>query len=92
MAGLIIASGDYPDGQLLWLLRQRPDNHGFDNITEQTGFNWESAARISMSNYDRDGDTDILVGKSWMRMPKDRPHENMPAAALFRNEVGNRNH
>jgi hypothetical protein len=88
---LLISSGDYPDGQYLRLFRQ-DDRHAFTDITEACGFDWESSAGISVGDFDRDGDLDILAGKSWMRMPAERRKGDHPACALFRNEVGNRNH
>jgi hypothetical protein len=88
---LLISSGDYPDGQYLRLYQQQAD-HTFEEKTEAAGFRWESSSGISLADYDRDGDLDILAGKSWMRMPKERCVGDHPAPALFRNNVGNRNH
>lgn len=87
---LLLSSGDYPDGQYLRLFRQKPD-HTFEDITEKCGFNWEGSSGISVGDFDRDGALDILVGKSWMRLPKERTEGNYPAPALFRNNIGNRN-
>jgi len=47
----------------------------------------ESSAGISLADYDGDGDTDILSGKSWMRMPREKRLGSFPAGALFRNET-----
>jgi enediyne biosynthesis protein E4 len=87
---LLISSGDYPDGQYLRLFRQRAD-HSFEDITALCGFEWESSSGISVGDFDRDGDIDILAGRSWMRMPADRRQGNFPAPALFRNDMGSRN-
>ena len=87
---LLISSGDYPDGQYLRLFRQGED-HRFEDVTKECGLNWESSGGISIGDYDRDGDLDILAGKSWMRMPAERRDGDHPAPALFRNDVGNRN-
>lgn len=87
---LLLSSGDYPDGQYLRLFRQAGPGR-FEDVTEKAGFGWESSAGISVADYDGDGDLDILAGKSWMRMPADRRHGPFPRAALFRNEIGNRN-
>ena len=87
---LLVSSGDYPDGQYLRLFRQRED-HALEEITAACGFDWESSSGISLGDFDRDGDIDILAGKSWMRMPKDRRSGPVPAPALFRNEVGSQN-
>ncbi len=88
---LLISSGDYPDGQHLRLFRQK-SGHVFEDVTEACGFDWESSSGISIGDYDRDGDLDILAGKSWMRMPKERRLGEFPAPALFRNDLGSRNH
>ncbi len=87
---LLLSSGDYPDGQYLRLFRQKED-HSFEDITALCGFDWESSSGISVGDFDRDGDVDILAGKSWMRLPADRRQGESPAPALFRNDVGNRN-
>lgn len=87
---LLISSGDYPDAQYLRMFRQRED-HTFEDVTDACGFDWESSAGISLGDFDRDGDVDILAGKSWMRMPRERRRGVRPAPALFRNDVGNRN-
>jgi hypothetical protein len=87
---LLISSGDYPDGQFLRLFQQEED-HGFTDVTKQCGFAWESSAGISIGDYDRDGDLDILAGKSWTRIPSERRLGDHPAPALFRNDVGNQN-
>ncbi|MEW5906517.1 MAG: CRTAC1 family protein [Elusimicrobiota bacterium] len=87
---LLLSSGDYPDGQYLRLFRQTKPGR-FEDVTEKAGFGWESSAGVSVADYDGDGDLDILAGKSWMRMPADRRHGPFPRAALFRNDIGNRN-
>jgi len=88
---LLVASGDYPDGQYLRLFRQvRP--LVFEDITGKAGFDWESSGGISVADYDGDGDLDILAGKSWMRMPAARRQGAWPAPALFRNDMKNGNH
>lgn len=88
---LLLASGDYPDGQYLRLFRQKGPLK-FEDITEKAGFNWESSGGISVADYDRDGRLDILAGKSWMRLPAARRQGAWPAPALFRNQMGNGNH
>lgn len=88
---LLISSGDYPDGQYLRLFRQNADRT-FTDVTAACGFDWESSSGISVGDFDRDGDLDILAGKSWMRIPKERRKGEFPAPALFRNDVGSRNH
>jgi hypothetical protein len=88
---LLISSGDYPDGQYLRLFRQEED-HGFVEVTRRAGIDWESSSGISVCDYDHDGDVDILAGKSWFRMPKERCEGDRPAPGLFRNDVENGNH
>ncbi|OGS12341.1 MAG: hypothetical protein A2234_07695 [Elusimicrobia bacterium RIFOXYA2_FULL_58_8] len=87
---LLVSSGDYPDGQYLRLYRQLKPGK-FEDVTQEAGFNWESSAGISLADYDGDGYTDILAGKSWMRMPKDKRIGDFPAGALFKNETVNKN-
>lgn len=88
---LLLASGDYPDAQYLRLFRQVKALR-FEEITAKAGFDWESSGGISIADYDRDGDLDILAGKSWMRMPAARRQGAWPAPALFRNDFNNGNH
>lgn len=87
---LLIASGDYPDGQFLRLFKQNKDG-SFTDITESCGFNWEGCGGLSLGDFDRDGDVDILVGRSFTRLPKERRGGKTPYAALFINNTGNRN-
>lgn len=88
---LLLASGDYQDGQYLRLFRQvRPRK--FEDITDKAGFGWESSGGVSIADYDRDGDLDILAGRSWMRLPASRRQGAWPAPALFRNDTANGNH
>lgn len=87
---LLLASGDYPDANYLRLFRQvKP--LVFEDVTKAAGLDWESSGGISLADYDGDGDVDILAGKSWMRMPADRRGGPLPAPALFRNDIGDKN-
>jgi hypothetical protein len=88
---LLIASGDYPDGQFLRLYRQREDG-GFDEATEAAGFGWEGCGGLSVGDYDRDGDPDVLVGRSFARLSEEHRKRWMggvtvPSPGLFRNEA-----
>jgi hypothetical protein len=87
---LLIASGDYPDGQYLRLFKQKAD-HTFEDVTDRAGFDWEGCGGISLGDFDRDGDVDILVGKSFARLPKEKTEGKIPEPALFENRVGNQN-
>lgn len=87
---LLVSSGDYPDGQYLRLFAQHED-HTFEDITLACGFDWESSSGISVGDFDRDGDEDIVAGKSWMRLPAERRTGSFPAPALFLNDVGHKN-
>lgn len=82
---LLIASGDYPDGQFVRLYRQRSD-HGFDEVTGQAGFDWEGAGGVSIGDVDRDGDPDVVVGRSFARL--DQPHRDRYMHGIRVNEVG----
>jgi len=84
----LIASSDYPDRQELKLYRQKPD-HSFE---PPRTFGWEGAGQISVADFDLDGDLDILVGRSLARLPKEKRQALGVSCALFRNDLGNRNH
>jgi hypothetical protein len=63
---LVLASGDYPDDQRLRLFR----NTGalrFQDATAAAGIELENSAMLSLADYDRDGDQDILTGNTNMR-------------------------
>ena len=81
---------DNPDGQYLRLFRQLPGGTFLD-VTPRAGFGWEGCGSLSIGDHDRDGDLDILVGRSLMRLSAEKREELGSAPALFRNEVGNRN-
>ena len=87
---LLVSSGDYPDGQYLRIFKSiKPLK--FEEITKKTGIDWESSATISVADYDNDGCLDIIAGKSWMRMPKDRQYGRVPYPGLFVNKCENGN-
>lgn len=88
---LLLASGDYPDAQYLRLFRQGPPGR-FQDVTQAAGIDWESCAQISLADYDRDGDVDVLAGNSHMRMSAEWRQAHPLRAALFENRVGNRRH
>ena len=88
---LLIGSSDYPDGQFLKLYRQLPD-HSFVDVTEEAGFNWQGCGGISICDFDRDGDEDILAGQSYMRLSAEQTGGRVRQAALFQNNLDNGNH
>lgn len=91
---LLIGSGDYPDGQFLRLYRQKEDGD-FEELTDEAGFAWEGCGGLSIGDYDRDGDVDVLAGRSFMRLNqahRDRFMDGItvPEVGLFRNDLANR--
>jgi len=88
---LLLASSDYPDDQFLRLFRQRYD-HTFEDVTKSAGFNLRNPTQISLADFDRDGDVDILVGTTNMRLTKEQRAGRKLGVRLFRNDVANRNH
>ncbi len=91
---LVVASGDYPDGQFLRLYQQNEDG-SFRDATDEAGFAWEGCGGLSLGDYDRDGDVDILVGRSFMRLNKAHRDAQMGGLdvnqpGLFKNRIGNR--
>ncbi|MDJ0974681.1 MAG: CRTAC1 family protein [Planctomycetota bacterium] len=92
---ILIGSGDYPDGQFLRLYRQKKGGT-FEEVTQIAGFDWEGCGGISLGDYDRDGDVDILAGRSFMRLNQKHRDKYMDGISvnevgLFRNDIANRN-
>ena len=83
---LVIASSDYPDEQVLKLYHQK-GRHTFEDWTERLGFRWVSASQISFADVDRDGATDILVGRNHMRLTAEQQKQHPLAVGLFRNTI-----
>ena len=77
------------DRQELRLYRQKPD-HTFEDVTKDAGFDWEGCGGISITDFDHDGDLDIVAGRSFFRLPAERTKDRIAEAALFRNDVGNK--
>ncbi len=92
---VLIGSGDYPDGQYLRLYRQKSDGE-FEEVTTIAGFDWEGCGDLSIGDFDRDGDVDILAGRSFMRLNQKHRDAHMGgikvnAVGLFRNDIAGRN-
>jgi len=82
----LIASSDYPDEQILRLYHQRADGT-FEDWTDRLGCRWVNASQISLGDFDRDGATDILVGRNHMRLPVEQRARLGLAVGLFRNRA-----
>jgi hypothetical protein len=88
---LLVASGEYPDDQRLRLFRQGPPGT-FSDVTVAAGIDWEMCTQLSLADYDRDGDVDIMIATSNNRLPQERREGRVLRVAIFENRVGNRNH
>ncbi|MCA9321337.1 MAG: CRTAC1 family protein, partial [Planctomycetes bacterium] len=81
---LLIASSDYPDQQILRLYHQSSEGQ-FEEWTDRLGLLWVSPAQISLGDFDHDGATDILVGRSHQRLSKEQRLEHPMRPGLLRN-------
>ncbi len=91
---LVIASGDYPDGQFLRVYEQQEDG-SFADVADDLGVVWEGCGSLSLGDYDRDGDVYILIGRSFMRLSQAHRDEFMGGlevnqVGLLRNDVAGR--
>ena len=90
LSDLVISSSDYPDAQYLKLFAQQ-SACDFVNLTDSSGFAWQNASQISFADYDLDGDEDILVGNSHMRLTQEQKQALTLQTALFQNRCTGRN-
>ncbi len=79
---LYIASSDYPNTFGL-LYHQTSDSH-FEDVSDLSGVKHARALGIVASDFDRDGDLDLIIGSSTMR---ESPYST-PEVHYFRNDVG----
>ena len=62
---VVVAATDYAD-QYALLFHQKPDGT-FEEIGEESGFHHPCASGITIADFDRDGDLDIVVGSGTAR-------------------------
>jgi len=87
---LVIENSAYP-GSHAWIYQQQAD-HRFVNVTEQSGVRplLVNSNGISIDDYDRDGDLDLLMGS--VNTGSQAAPGGVEQIHLFRNEVGQRKH
>ncbi len=85
---VLVASSDYPYTTSV-LHHQRSDGT-FEEVTENGGLYLDRAHGLTLLDYDRDGDLDVLMGTSSMRWSSgdDPPYPGATYAHLYRNDVG----
>ena len=86
---IVITSSDYPGTSSL--IYEQTDNVKFINVTEDSGLKFIRAHGIALIDYDRDGDYDILMGRSLMRWSTGDEAINKPTDSyvhLFKNKTG----
>ena len=85
---VLIASSDYPDTHsILW--HQQQDG-SFVDVTLASGLNHARAHGLSLIDFDRDGDLDVVMGTSMQRWHSTDvpPRPDRAAVHLYRNMVG----
>jgi len=84
----LVASSDYP---YTWSLSWHQQDDGtFRDVSVASGLRLDRAHGVSVLDYDRDGDYDVVLGTSRMRWEDDDDPSDPGAAYmyLFRNDVG----
>ena len=87
---LVIENSAYP-GSHAWVYQQLP-NHTFVNVTESSGVRelLVNSNGISVDDYDRDGDLDVLMGS--VNTGSQSAPGGVEQLHVFRNEVGSKHH
>ncbi|MEM8883018.1 MAG: CRTAC1 family protein [Planctomycetota bacterium] len=83
---LLVSSSVYPDRNVLEAYHQKEPGT-FTRVTEAIGLDWPDSTQLSLADFDRDGDLDVLAGNN--------PHPTRAAklprqVAVWRNEIANR--
>lgn len=81
---LLLGSSDYPDDQRLrcfW----NDSGRGFEDRTQALGLDWIGAAQFSVGDVDRDGDPDVLTGRSLFRLDAETRKALGPEVGLLLN-------
>ncbi len=87
---LLLSSSDYPDEQRLRLFRQ--DGPGrFTDVTKDVGIDWRSSTGISVGDYDRDGDLDIVCGNTHNRLKPEQRKAQPLGLAVWQNNAAKGN-
>lgn len=85
---VLVPSSDYP-GTYAELWHQQPDGT-FRNVSQEGGLLQHRAHGLSLLDYDRDGDYDVVMGTSMSRWTAEDtpPRPPAPYVHLYRNDVG----
>ncbi len=79
---IFVGSSDYPDTRVL--LYHQQESGAFEEIAEAADIGWPLPAGVTVADFDRDGDLDVIVGSSTMRVNTHEDHQ----VHLFENQGG----